>query len=85
MVASGTNKHLIHDLQREMNRKEEVELMERELTNFLAFSSNYQNIAKTSFSEFLAAGTKKPGVKMIEKLRKPSYDAWIVREAFETD
>ena len=68
-----------------MQRKEEVELVERELTNFLAFSSNYQNIAKTSFSEFLATHTKKSGVKMIEKLRKPSYDAWIVRKAFETD
>ena len=55
---SDTTQHLIHELLQEMQRKEEVELVERELTNFLAISSNYQNIAKTSFSEFLAAPTK---------------------------
>ena len=62
------------------NANRKVAYPHRKLTNFLKMNSIIQNTVKTAFSEFLTTHTKKPGVKMIEKLRKLSYDAWLVRK-----
>ena len=65
----------------EKNNRNATEIdVQLKLTNFPKMILNSQNTVKTAFSEFLAAHTRKPGVKMTEKLRKLSYDAYEARK-----
>ena len=67
------------------NRNATETVVQLKLSNFPKMFLNSQNTVKTGFSEFLAAHTRKPGVKMIEKLRKLSCDAYEARKLIVPD